>query len=48
VQAKLPWGGLDHLARATCEGQIGYGIFEHGTIGRHNPTGMAGINAVAP
>ena len=48
VQAKLPWGGIDHLARATCEGQTGYGIFEHGTIGRHNPTGMSDITAVAP
>jgi hypothetical protein len=48
VQAKVPWGGIDHLARATCEGQTGYGIFEHGTIGRHNPTGMVDITAVAP
>jgi hypothetical protein len=48
LRAKLPWGGIDHLARATCEGQTGYGIFEHGTIGRHNPTGMTDISAVAP
>lgn len=48
VQARLPWGGLDHLARATCEGQAGYGIFEHGTVGRHDPTGMADLLSVAP
>jgi len=48
VQAKLPWGGLDHLARATCEGETGYGIFEHGSVGRHDPTAMSDISAVAP
>ena len=48
VQAKLPWGGIDHLARATCDGRTGYGIFEHGTVGRHDPTGMADVAAVAP
>ena len=48
VRAKLPWGGIDHLARATCDGRTGYGIFEHGTVGRHDPTGMGDVNAVAP
>jgi hypothetical protein len=47
VQARAPWGGNDHLARATCEGRTGYGIFEHGTVGRHDPTGMADLHAVA-
>ncbi|HWE54570.1 MAG TPA: hypothetical protein VG435_03615 [Acidimicrobiales bacterium] len=48
VQARLPWGGIDHLARATCDGRTGYGIFEHGTVGRHDPTGMADLTSVAP
>jgi hypothetical protein len=48
IQGRMQWGGIDHLARATCEGQTGYGIFEHGTVGRHDPTGMAGLMAVAP
>lgn len=48
VQALVPWGGVDHLARATCDGQTGFGIFEHGSIGRHAPTGMADISSVAP
>jgi hypothetical protein len=48
IQAKVPWGGTDHAARATCDGQTGFGIFEHGTVGRHLPTGMADISAVAP
>ena len=40
--------GTDHLARATCDGQTGYGVFEHGTVGRHVPTGMEDITSVAP
>jgi hypothetical protein len=48
VQAKLPWAPIDHVARATCDGQTGYGIFEHGTIGRHAPSGMADLSSVAP
>ncbi len=48
IQAKVPWGGTDHLARATLDGQTGYGVFEHGTVGRHLPSGMTDISAVAP
>ncbi len=48
VQALLPWGGIDHLARATLDGQVGYGTFEHGSVGRHAPSGMSGIGSVAP
>ena len=48
VQAKLPWGGIDHLARATYDGETGYGIFEHGTIGRHDPSGFDDFMSVAP
>jgi hypothetical protein len=48
IQAKVAWGGTDHLARATLDGQIGYGVFEHGTVGRHAPTGMDDITSVAP
>ena len=46
-QREIPWGGTDHLARATLDGQRGYGVFEHGTVGRHLPTGMADLAAVA-
>jgi hypothetical protein len=48
VQAKIPWGGTDHLASATCDGQQGFGVFEHGTVGRHLPTGMVDLSSVAP
>ena len=46
VRARRAWES--HLARATCDGQTGFGIFEHGTVGRHEPTGMTDISAVAP
>lgn len=48
IQSKVPWGGTDHLARATCDGQTGFGSFEHGTVGRHLPTGMTDLSSVAP
>ncbi len=38
----------DHLARATFEGQTGWGIFEHAAIGRHDPSGFDSLEAVAP
>lgn len=39
---------LDHVARATTEDGEGLGIFEHGVLGRHDPTGFADWSAVAP
>jgi hypothetical protein len=33
----------DHLARATFDGQEGWGIFEHGVIGSHAPSGFDGF-----
>lgn len=48
VQARIPWGSIDHLASARCDGQQGYGIFEHASIGRHLPTGMTDLSSVAP
>lgn len=38
----------DHVARATFDGHEGWGIFEHGSIGRHDPSGFADLMAVAP
>jgi hypothetical protein len=38
----------DHLARATFDDQTGWGIFEHAAIGRHDPSGFADLEAVAP
>ena len=38
----------DHVARASINGDEGWGLFEHASIGRHDPTGFADFNAMAP
>jgi hypothetical protein len=48
VAGRVPWGVVDHAARATCDGQEGWGLFEHATVGRHDPTGFADLFSVAP
>jgi hypothetical protein len=48
VQGRAPFSVIDHVARATCGDAVGYGIFEHGTIGRHDPSGFADLFSVAP
>ena len=47
VAGRIPFGVLDHVARATCDGAEGSGIFEHASIGRHDPSGFADLGAVA-
>ena len=42
------FGMLDHVGRATVDGQVGYGLFEHASIGRHDPSGFADFGSVAP
>jgi hypothetical protein len=39
---------VDHVARATAGDQVGFGLFEHGTIGRHAPSGFTDLGSVAP
>jgi len=48
VIARTPWGVSDHAAHAMCGGAEGWGLFEHASIGRHDPTGFADVGAVAP
>jgi hypothetical protein len=48
IQARVPFGVLDHVGRATCNGAEGWGLFEHGTFGRHDPSGFADWGSVAP
>lgn len=48
VTARIPWGVTDHLAHATMDGEEGWGLFEHATMGRHDPTGFADWSSVAP
>ena len=39
---------LDHLGRATVNGQVGHGLFEHVCAGRHTPSGFADAMQMAP
>jgi hypothetical protein len=48
IVARTPFGVIDHVARADCDGQEGWGLFEHGTIGRHAPSGFDDFGSVAP
>lgn len=47
VVARIPFGNIDHVARAECDGAEGYGLFEHASIGAHAPSGFADLMAVA-
>ncbi|MCZ4120110.1 hypothetical protein [Streptomyces sp. H39-S7] len=42
------YGVIDHAARFTWDGATGYGIFEHGSFGRHDPSGFTGFDSMAP
>ncbi|MFJ3726367.1 hypothetical protein ACIPYQ_27910 [Streptomyces sp. NPDC090045] len=41
------FGVTDHSARFTLDGQTGHGIFEHGSFGRHDPSGFVDYSSVA-
>jgi hypothetical protein len=47
VAARVPFGVIDHVARATCEGAEGWGLFEHASVGRHDPSGFKDWSSVA-
>jgi hypothetical protein len=48
VAGRIPFGVVDHAARAVCDGAEGWGLFEHATVGRHDPTGFKDWLSVAP
>ena len=48
VAGRVPFGVVDHVARGVCEGVEGWGMFEHGTFGRHEPSGFSDWGSVAP
>jgi hypothetical protein len=48
LAARIPFGMLDHVARGTINGSVGYGLFEHTNVGRHAPSGFADFSSVAP
>ena len=43
VAGMVPFSVVDHACRATCDGAEGWGLFELGTFGRHDPSGFAGL-----
>ncbi|WP_267245351.1 hypothetical protein [Streptomyces sp. PR69] len=48
VHPMAAYGVTDHSARVVFDGRTGYGIFEHGSFGRHDPSGFTGYDSVAP
>lgn len=48
VTGRAAFSIQDHIARATFDGHEGWGIFEHGAIGRHEPSGFTDLMSVAP
>ena len=48
VAGRAAFSVVDHVGRATLDGAVGWGVFEHGTFGRHDPTGFADWSSVAP
>ena len=48
VDGRVMFGVIDHVGRATIDGQEGWGLFEHGSIGRHDPSGFADWFSLAP
>jgi hypothetical protein len=48
VAGRIPFGVTDHLARVTMDGEEGWGMFEHSSMGRHDPSGFADWSSVAP
>lgn len=47
VRGAATFGVIDHVARATCNGDEGWGMFEHGVLGRHEPSGFDDWSSVA-
>jgi hypothetical protein len=48
LAALTPFMMKDHVARASCDGVEGWGLFEHTSVGRHDPTGFTDFTSTAP
>jgi hypothetical protein len=48
VQGRFMFGCVDHVGRATADGAEGWGLFEHFSIGRHDPSGFTDFFTLAP
>jgi hypothetical protein len=46
VASRIPFGVTDHLARARLGTEEGWGMFEHASMGRHDPTGFRDWSSV--
>jgi hypothetical protein len=47
IQGRMVFAPIDHIAEARIGDAVGYGLFEHGTFGRHVPSGFADFGSVA-
>jgi hypothetical protein len=47
VAARIPFGVTDHLVRARLGAEEGWGMFEHASMGRHDPTGFRDWSSVS-
>ncbi len=48
VLGRAPFGMIDHVGKATMNGDVGWGLFEHASFGRHDPSGFSGWESMAP
>ncbi|WP_067698893.1 hypothetical protein [Nocardia jejuensis] len=48
IAGRIPFGVIDHVGKARLGDAEGWGLFEHGSLGRHDPTGFADWGSVAP
>lgn len=53
VANRIMFGVIDHVGRAVCTGpeaagEEGFGLFEHGALGRHDPSGFVDWLTLAP
>ena len=47
ISARFYQGVVDHACRARCGEAEGWGLFEHGSVGRHDPSGFSGFLSTA-
>ena len=48
ISGRAPFGVIDHVGRATLDGAEGWGLFEHGSVGLHLPSGFTDFFSTAP
>ena len=48
IAGRIPFSVVEHVGHARIGDAEGWGLFEHGTFGRHDPSGFADWDSVAP